>query len=419
MDTVALFQRLGLALAIGLLIGIERGWQEREGPSGSRVAGIRTFALVGLLGGVWGALFEQVGGVALGLAALGFALGFIIFEWRQSIADNNLSATGLVAGLLTFALGAFAVMGNMAAAGAAAVAATAIMAEREALHGFLKKVTWPELRAALLLLAMTFVLLPILPDRTIDPWNALNPHRIWLLTILIAAISYAGYVAIRLAGTRRGLLYAGAVGGLVSSTAVTITYSKLAKAQHETTPEVANAILASWVVSLLRMAALASFVAPALALPLVPSVVGAAIILAISGFLFDRRMKKSAKPPELGLTNPFELGEVLQFGALLGLVLIPAKLLGDNLGAAGLLPLAAITGLADVDPITLSVSQMLGGAITPAAGALAIMVAGAANITAKSGLAITIGGPRLGFPLAGAGLLAIAAGGAIHFLLVF
>ncbi|HEV2562738.1 MAG TPA: MgtC/SapB family protein [Rhizomicrobium sp.] len=419
MDTLELFQRLGLALAIGFLIGIERGWQEREGPSGSRVAGIRTFALVGLLGGVWGALFAQVGGVALGLAALGFALGFIVFEWRQSIADNNLSATGLVAGLLTFALGAFAVMGDMAVAGASAVAATALLAEREALHSFLKKVTWPELRAALLLLAMSFVLLPILPDRMVDPWHALNPHRIWLLTILIAVISYAGYIAIRLAGTRRGLLYAGAVGGLVSSTAVTVSYSKLAKLQAETGPEVANAILASWVVSLLRMATLASFIAPPLALPLAVPVVGAAIVLAVAGFLFDHRMKRSATPPKLGLTNPFELGEVLQFGALLGLVMIPAKLLGDNLGQAGLLPLAAVTGLADVDPITLSVSQMLGGAITPATGALAILVAGAANITAKSGLAIAIGGPRLGAGLAAAGALAIAAGGAIHFLLVF
>jgi uncharacterized membrane protein (DUF4010 family) len=124
-------------------------------------------------------------------------------------------------------------------------------------------------------------------------------------------------------------------------------------------------------------------------------------------------------PPKLGLTNPFELGEVLQFGALLGVVMIPAKLLADNLGQAGLLPLAAVTGLADVDPITLSVSQMLGGAITPAVGALAILVAAAANITAKSGLAIAIGGPRLGAGLAAAGVLAIAAGGAIHFLLVF
>lgn len=408
-----------MALAIGLLIGIERGWQEREGIDGSRVAGIRTFALVGLLGGIWGALFAQVGGVALGLAALAFALGFMVFEWRQSIAENSFSATGYVAGLLTFALGVFAMLGSMAAAGAVAVAATALMAERDALHAFLKKVTWPELRAALLLLAMTFVLLPILPNRNIDPWNAINPNRLWLLTILIAAISFAGYVATRVAGARRGLLYAGAVGGLVTSTVVSVTYSKLAKAQPETSSEVAVAILASWTVSLVRMGAVASLIAPPLLLPLLLPIAGASAMLIAVGLIFDRRTTKSAKPPELLLTNPFEFGEVLQFGALLSVVLVAAKLLASAFGQAGLLPLAAITGLADVDPITLSVSQMLGGAITPAIGALAILLAGAANIVAKAGLGMVIGGPRLGWPLAGAGLLAIAAGGAIHYFVVF
>lgn len=418
-DTLELFQRVGLALAIGFLIGVERGWQEREGPMGSRVAGIRTFALIGLMGGVWGALYGQTGPVPLGLAVLGLAIAITAFEWRLSAATNTFSATGTVAGLLTFALGVFAVMGNMAAAGAAAVATTALLAERDVLHNFLKRVTWPELRAALLLLAMSFVLLPVLPNHTVDPWGAINPHRLWLLTILIAAISYVGYIAIRVAGPARGLFYAGAAGGLVSSTAVTASYSKLARAQPGSLSEVAVAILASWIVSLLRMTALASFIAPQVIVPLAIPTVSAAAVLAVVILLFDRRMKKSTEPPHLTLNNPFELGEVLQFGALLGLVMIPAKLLSTHFGGAGLLPLSAITGLADVDPITLSVSQMLGGAITPAIGALAILTAGAANIAAKTALAITLGGVRLGRLLAISGLLAIVVGAAIHFSIVF
>ena len=155
MDTLELFQRLALALAIGFLVGIERGWREREGPSGSRVAGIRTFALSGLLGGIWGALYPVIGGPALGLGALGFAIGFTVFQWRESVAENNLSATALIAGLVVFALGVYAMLGSMAVAGAAGVITFALLAEREALHEFLKKVTWPELRAALILLAMT------------------------------------------------------------------------------------------------------------------------------------------------------------------------------------------------------------------------------------------------------------------------
>lgn len=246
MDTIDLFQRLALALAIGLLVGIERGWREREGPSGSRVAGIRTFALIGLLGGIWGALYPVTGGPALGFGALGFAIGFTVFQWRESVAENNFSATALIAGLVTFALGVYAVLGNMAAAGAAGVVTFALLAEREALHEFLKKVTWQELRAALLLLAMSFVLLPILPNEPVDPWGAINPYVLWLMTILIAAISYGGYIATRLAGARRGLFYAGAVGGLISSTTVTLVYSQRARKDPALVSQTAPGIVASW-----------------------------------------------------------------------------------------------------------------------------------------------------------------------------
>ncbi|HUJ03163.1 MAG TPA: DUF4010 domain-containing protein, partial [Rhizomicrobium sp.] len=279
MTTLELFQRLGLALAIGLLIGIERGWQEREGLSGSRVAGIRTYALTGLLGGVWGALYPALGAIPLGLGALAFAVALTAFEYRRSVAENNLSATGLIAGLLTFALGAFAVMGNMAAAGAVGVAATGLLAEREALHNFLKHVTWKELRAALLLLAMTFVLLPVLPNHTIDRWDALNPYTLWLMTILVAAISYLGYVATRFAGPRRGLFYAGAAGGLISSTTVTLVYSQLVKKQPSLSQQTTPGIIASWVVSLLRMAGLGSLLAPALFVSLALPILGAVLLL--------------------------------------------------------------------------------------------------------------------------------------------
>ncbi len=417
METVELFQRLGLALAIGFLIGIERGWREREGATGSRVAGIRTYALIGLLGGVWGALYPVVGSVALGLAALGFAVGFTVFQWRESVAENNLSATALIAGLVAFGLGVFAVLGSMAAAGAAGVATFVLLAEREALHGFLKKVTWSELRAGLLLLTMTFVLLPILPNRTIDPWGGINPYTVWLMTVLIAAISYAGYVATRIAGARRGLFYAGAVGGLISSTMVTLTYSQLAHKQPTLSGTAEPGILAAWVVSLLRMTALASVIAPALFAPLIlPTLAGVAVLTA-AGFLFDHRAARITAAPDFKLTNPFELWEVLRFGLLLAAVMLGARLLFLSFGQGGLLPLAAVTGLADVDPITLSAARMLGGSLTPGGAALAILVAGAANLVAKAAVALGVGSLRFGASLAACAALAIGAGAAVWFTL--
>jgi uncharacterized membrane protein (DUF4010 family) len=418
-DTIELFQRLGLALAIGFLVGVERGWREREGPAGSRVAGIRTFALIGLLGGIWGALYPYTGSVVLGFAVLAFGIGFTVFQWRESVVESNLSVTTLIAGLVVFALGVFALLGNMAAASAAGVATFALLAEREALHEFLKKVTWPELRAALLLLAMTFVLLPVLPNRNVDPWDALNPHTLWLLTILIAAISYAGYLASRIAGARKGLFYAGAMGGLVSSTAVTLTFSQLARKKAEVARQTAPGIITSWIVSLVRMTAVASAIAPALFVPLVLPVAAAVAVLAAIGFFLIERAADAAEAPQLGLTNPFELGEVLRFGALLAVVMVIAKLLLTAFGQSGLLPLAAVTGLADVDPITLSSARMLGTSLTAEAAALAILVAGGANLVAKAGVAVAVGGPRYGAPLAASAALAIAAGAIARYFLGF
>ncbi|MGH6870567.1 MAG: MgtC/SapB family protein [Rhizomicrobium sp.] len=412
-DTLALFQRLGLALAIGLLIGVERGWQEQGGPDGSRIAGIRTFALVGLLGGVWGALYPAVGGWALGLAALGFALGFAAFQWRETASEKTLSATGLLAGLVTFSLGVYAILGSMAVAGAAGVIAAALLAERETLHNLIKRVSWPELRAALLLLAMTFVLLPVLPDRAVDPWGALNPYRLWLMTILIAAFSYAGYVAIKVAGARRGLLYAGAVGGVVTSTAVTLAFSRTAKDQPAAAMEVAVGIAAAWTVSLVRMLILATIVAPVLFLPLVAPVAAASAVLAVAAFAFNRRAATSGTEPRLVLDNPFQISLVLRFGLLLAVVTLAAKLLSTHFGQQGLYPLAALSGLADEDPITLSAAQMAGSGFAVPAAAGAILIAAASNIVSKTAIAFVLGGARLGLALGLAGIAALAAGAAV------
>ena len=410
LDTLAHYSGLGLALGIGLLVGIERGWQERDLQTGARVAGIRTFALIGLLGGVWGALYPIVGGVAVGFAAFAFAIGLTVFEWRESVKDNSLSATDLIAGLVTFALGVLAVLGNKPAAAAAGVVVTGLLALRHPLHTFLRTLTWPELRSALLLLAMTVVLLPVLPDRNIDPWDTINPHRIWLITVAIAALSFVGYVAVRLAGARRGLLLAGAAGALVSSTAVTLTYSRLAKSEPKVAHEAGVAIAASWIVSLIRMATVAVVLAPVLLKSLLPAVAAAVLVLIATAFGLDRAGQHDGAPSKLQLENPVELGMAIRFGLLLGLVTVVSKLFAAQIGQLSLLPLAAVTGLADVDPITLSVAQMVPQQVTVAVAAMAILIAAAANGVTKLSLAFTFAPGRVGQVLGGAGVIAILAG---------
>ncbi len=404
-------RRLALAIAIGLLIGIERGWQLRTEKAGRRVAGIRTFTLVGLCGGVCGLLSgDRLEFLAIAFA--GFGLSFALFEIQHMRVTRRYSATDLVAALLTFALGAYAVRGSMTAAGAAAVVAAVLLAERRVLHGFVRRLTWPELRAALLLLVMTVVLLPALPDRPIDPWGAINPYQIWLMTVLIAAVSFSGYVAMRVAGERRGLLFAGVAGGLVTSTTVTWTFARLAKRQDSMRLEVAAAILAAWIVSLLRMTVVALLIAPVLMRALVPPMAAASLILLLpAGACFIRAGRSPGHP--LPLTNPFDLVAVLNFGALLASIMLFAKLAGAWFGDAGLSALGAVSGFLDVDPITLSMARLAQtGSALPSFAATVMLLAAFTNGVAKAVLGTVFGGWRLGLMLAAA-MVAASAGGLI------
>ena len=232
--------------------------------------------------------------------------------------------TSAVAGMLAFALGVYAVLGDMAVAAASAVVATAFLALRRDLHDFLRRLTWPELRSALVLLAMTVVLLPLLPDRTIDPWDALNPHQLWLLTVLIGVVSFIGYIAVRLAGEQQGLLYAGLAGGLASSTAVTVTFAKqAAKAKPEIQRDFATGVVAAWTVSLLRMTALAGIIAPAIIRPLSIPVGFAVAVLLLATVYFYRQPRQGSSKLELG--NPIDPLFVIRFGLLLTVIAVSAS----------------------------------------------------------------------------------------------
>jgi len=398
-----LLQRASLAAAIGLLIGIERGWQEREAKDGARVAGIRTFTLIGALGGLCALL---PGDITLGLCMAAFALPFGFFEWRRARETGSWSITDFVAGMMTFALGAYATHGNMVLAAAGGVITAAILAERRFMHAFLQRLTWIELRAALLLLVMTVVLLPVLPDRTVDPWNALNPHQIWLMTVLVGGVSYAGYIAERIAGPRKGLLFAGLAGGLVTSTTVTWTFARMARRNSAVTAEVMTAILAAWIMSLLRMTALATAIAPQLLVPLGPAMIAAASLLFVAA-AFTYRAASKTESHALILQDPFELSLMLRFAVLLAGIMLLAKLFRG--GEGNLFALGGLSGLLDVDPITLSMAKMANSGLAQSIAASTILIAAAANGLSKSVLAIVFGGWRLGLSLSG---LALAASGA-------
>lgn len=409
MDFYDLILRLGLALAIGFLIGLERGWHERAEEEGHRAAGLRTFALIGLLGGIFGSL-SAAGGhllLAAGFVTTGTALA--AFMWRDSENRHDFSATTLIAALLTFALGALAVLGDQAAAAAAAVATALLLAYKPLLHGFLERITWEELRSGLLLAAMTFIALPLLPNRAVDPWNALNPYELWLMTIFIAAISFVGYAAVKLVGARRGLMLSASLGGLVSSTAVTLALARLATTNRHHARMLAAGVLAAAAVMLPRVLVLAGLINWPLALALAPPILAAAAASAIVAVFLVGAPHEDAgqEGQDLAIRNPFELAAVLRFGALLAAVVFAVALARQYLGDAAVYGLAALSGFADVDAITLSMARGSHGLATASA---AILIAVAMNTAAKSAYAWVGGGRAIGLWVLLGNAAAVAAG---------
>jgi uncharacterized membrane protein (DUF4010 family) len=416
-----LIQKLAVATGIGLLVGIERGWRQRGERAGARTAGVRTFTLIGLLGGVIGALTRTVGdqagaGVLLGLSFAVFAGAFTLFRYRETQHEKRFGATTVVAAMALYALGVYAVLGDHVVAAGGGVALTAILAAREASHRWVARLTSRELRAAILLAAMTFLALPIIPDQSYGPFGGINPRQIWLLAVVLAGVSFLGYAAAKAFGARRGLLAAAAAGGLVSSTAVTLTAARRAAA-GESSPRLlaASAALASGV-SFARTLALIGVlnweVAFYAALPLVSAVAGALL----ATFLLARgRLLERAKAG-FELKNPFSLRETVGLALLLAGVLFVTRAATAGFGATGALVAAVIAGAADTDSPTYTMAELARSTISAVEAAIGLLLAVASNNLFKFVTGATLGGRDFAGPLAlgigapiGAGAVAAAA----------
>jgi len=403
-DVDSLIPRLGLALAIGLLVGLERGWRERETPDGGRTAGIRTYSIAGLLGGIVAALAVSLSAPSVLIAGfLGFTAVFAWYKARESIHDQNYSVTDVVAGLSVFALGALAVVGDHRAAAAAGTALATVLASRDLLHGLLKRISWIELRSALVLAVMTAIILPLLPNRAIDPWGGFNPQQVWLFTVLTAAISFLGYIAVRAFGTTRGVLVSGLAGAVISSTAVTLALARSAKTGANQWPLAGAATLAA-TVSLIRVTAIVAIVAPS-----VLGVVGLAILAAIGGFtlcgiLFLSRHAisgEATQPPR----NPFELGPLALFAGLFAIVSTVSAEFSVG-SSSGMVATSAVSGMFDVDVAVLSALRLIGQQATVEAVGHAVLLALTTNALGRLSVAIVAGPVRFWLPLAGATAMA-------------
>ncbi|CAE6893178.1 hypothetical protein ACOMICROBIO_FLGHMIGD_00988 [Vibrio sp. B1FLJ16] len=407
-----------IALLLGAIIGIQRGWVKRNSVEGSRVAGIRTYSLVGLLGGLVAILADHYSPLLLGFAFIALViLACIAFVMKQK-NSGDVSITGLVSLLVTFILGCLAVAGEAVLAASAAVITALVLDNKKELHEALQKLQEYELDAALRLLLISIVLLPLLPNKAYGPWKALNPYEIWWMVVLIASISFVGYFAIKIGGTKRGILFTSIFAGLSSSTALTLQFSHLSREQPGISPLLASGILLSCGTMFPRLLVIVSVLNPHLVKLLWPIVLAMMIALYLPAWLIWRRSQVEQVEQSNKQSNPLALQSALVFGALLAVIMLLSHALSDWFGNTGVLMLSAVSGITDVDAISLALGRQSTQHLNLTTAALGIIIAASVNTMVKMGMVMALGERKLWHRVAPVMIGCVIVGG-LMFLAIF
>lgn len=402
---------LGISLGLGLLIGLQR---ER---TDNRLGGIRTFPIVSLLGTLCAWLAGVYGGwvIAAGLLAV-FGVGAVYNALVSRLPESDHGQTTEIAALLTYALGAYLVAGDRTVSVVGAGVLVILLHLKEPMHLFVAKMGRPDMTAIMQLVVISLIVLPLLPDRAYGPYGVLNPFDTWRMVVLIVSISLAGYIAYKFVDPKAGTLLGGLLGGLISSTATTVSYARRARLASRGLDLAILAILAASSVTFVRVMIEVAVVAPAHAGTVLPPIgaMQACMILAAAAAYFGLGAEQEEPPAP---ANPAELKTALIFAAVYALVLFSVAAVKAHFGGTALYGVAIISGLTDMDAITLSVSRMVTeGRIDSVSGWRLILVASLSNIVFKGVVAGLLGGYRLGLRLAVYFGLALAGGLAILWL---
>ncbi len=399
-----------VSLAVGLLIGMEREWrQQRDADEPDEHAGLRTFGLFGLLGGIAG-LFEQNAAWLVAAALLAVA-AVLIAQRRKGEANLPLEdVTTLAAALVTTMLGALATIGMPQLAATAAVVIVVLLHLKPTLHRWIGALSKDELRAVLRLLVISLVILPVLPDQGYGPYEALNPRKIWFYVVLISTLSFVGYLAIRVLGPKRGYLATGLFGGMVSSTATTAALARLAKQDQKSVAPLAAGIALANGVSVLRMLVIVVAIYPPLAMAAAWPLGCFALVAVACALLLWRFQTGRGKGKAMEIANPFGIGPAIKLAAILTTVQLLAAFLEDRYGQAGLQGLAAIAGLVDADAISLTVARTAAGGAEIGSALTALLIAVLANAVFKSVLLFSAGGKIAVWGIGALALMCSAAG---------
>jgi len=406
---------LAVALAVGLLVGLERE-QSKAARGGPQLGGVRTYPIFALVGAVstllgpasmWLPLVSLLGVFAL--VAISYAADIKRDADHGMTTEISLVSVYLL-GALASARGVVEPVGDrLLLVAGIGVAITFLLSSKPWLHGVTARVSRDDFFATVKFLIVAVIVLPLLPNVDVGPLEAINPRSLGLMVVTIAGLSFLGYVAIKLFGAKRGLLVGAALGGLVSSTATTLSFATRTKDHPDLAPVAAGAIAIAWTIMLARVGVVVALLAPSLLRTLgVP--LGAMILGALLGLLLTFR-RHGETPDRPTVKNPFELGSAIKVGLVFGVVLLVTKAANVYLGAEGLYLAAAISGATDVDAVVISSAKLATNGISQVVAASAITIAIAANTIVKTIMAWSIGGRPLGKRVAVTGALIIVAGG--------
>lgn len=378
------------SLAIGLLIGLER-----ERHPGTK-AGLRTFALVALFGAASALLSEAIASPALLVVGLLLVAAMIITAYARDELQSEPGTTTVIALVICYVLAVMVWLDFESLAVMLAIVTTSLLYFKAELRGITEKLERRDLISMLQFAVLTFIVLPVLPNRDYGPYGALNPYEIWTIVVLVSGMSLAGYLAIRTIGLRYGTPLLGVFGGLVSSTATTLVYARHGREHPDMQRTAITVITIANLMLLVRLAVATAIIAPGMLAALLP-ILGAGLLAGLIALAFGKtRPAQDGASPMPDLKNPTELRTALTFAAIYAVVLLTTAWLTDIAGTAGLYAVALASGLTDVDAITLSSLRMFNlGDLASAQAITAIVLAIIANTIFKLGLILAVGGRAL------------------------
>lgn len=385
------------AVGIGLLIGLERGWRQRDEHAGGRIAGIRTYALLALGGALSGLLALNLS-IWFGLIGIGGIIVALLLAHRARLAeaDDNVSATNVVVSILTVMLGLAMTTGFLREAVVAGGVMTLILSMREQLHGWLRTLSAEDVRAVAVYGAITLVVLPLLPDKNMGPYAALNPRNLWLVVVFVTGLSFAGYWASKRVGDAQGTIIAAAIGATYSSTAVTAELSRRLRSSQEDPLPLRAGIAAATAMMPIRVSVLVAVLVPTALLPFLTMVGPAIAVALLFAALLYWRARGAAAGGVMARRNPFDIWPAIGFAALVGVIVILSRWTIDQYGGQGVSILIGLTGLYDVDAAIVTAVNLPKNALDTSSLAALLALPVLMNSALKAALVPVLGGVREG-----------------------